>query len=185
MTRTRPSFPTSTLSGLKSRWTSPAACAAASPRPADWRTASRSRSEWPPSSHSLQRSAVDELHRKVHAPVEDADVVNDDDVGVRQAGHRLRLSLQAHADLVASLASRELSMQDLDRQRAIELRVVGAVHRAHTAPAEHPHDDVAVDHLAARELCLGCGPGGASRGAIGRDCRAGRCVGGEDSDDIG
>ena len=34
VTRTRPSSPTSTLSGLKSRWTMPAACAAASPRPA-------------------------------------------------------------------------------------------------------------------------------------------------------
>ena len=34
VTKTRPSRATSTLSGLKSRWTSPAACAAASPAPA-------------------------------------------------------------------------------------------------------------------------------------------------------
>ena len=34
MTSTRPSVPMSTLSGLKSRWTSPAAWAAARPRPA-------------------------------------------------------------------------------------------------------------------------------------------------------
>ncbi len=33
-TRTRPSSPTITLDGLKSRWTSPARCAAASPSPA-------------------------------------------------------------------------------------------------------------------------------------------------------
>ena len=32
-TRTRPSLPTIALSGLKSRWTSPASCAAARPRP--------------------------------------------------------------------------------------------------------------------------------------------------------
>jgi hypothetical protein len=43
VTRTRPSLPTSTLSGLKSRWISPAAWAAARPRPAAVKSASPSR----------------------------------------------------------------------------------------------------------------------------------------------
>ncbi len=42
MTRTSPSRPTITLSGLKSRWTSPFSCAAASPRPAARNTRSTS-----------------------------------------------------------------------------------------------------------------------------------------------
>ena len=43
VTRTRPSVPTSTLSGLKSRWTKPAACAASRPSPASRSTDSTSR----------------------------------------------------------------------------------------------------------------------------------------------
>jgi hypothetical protein len=43
LTSTRPSLPTRTLSGLKSRCTSPSACAATSPRPAARKTATTSR----------------------------------------------------------------------------------------------------------------------------------------------
>ncbi len=42
MTRTSPSRPTMTLSGLKSRWTSPFSCAATRPRPAARNTRSTS-----------------------------------------------------------------------------------------------------------------------------------------------
>jgi hypothetical protein len=45
VTQTRPSLPTSTLAGLKSRCTSPAACAASSPRPAARYLSSTSRQE--------------------------------------------------------------------------------------------------------------------------------------------
>ena len=43
MTRTEPSRPIMTFCGLKSRWTTPAACAAARPRPAAMKTSSTSR----------------------------------------------------------------------------------------------------------------------------------------------
>ena len=64
-TRTRPSLPMSTFSGLKSRWMMPAACAAASPRPACANTASTSRHAWvrviqlrkvPPSTRSMAKN---------------------------------------------------------------------------------------------------------------------------------
>ena len=43
VTRARPSLPMSTLSGLKSRWIMPAACAAQSPRPASRKIGKTSR----------------------------------------------------------------------------------------------------------------------------------------------
>ncbi|MFT3771252.1 MAG: hypothetical protein QM820_38040 [Minicystis sp.] len=54
-TRARPSSPTSTLSGLKSRCTSPASCAAASPHPA-WRMTSTTSANGrgPRSSHAVK-----------------------------------------------------------------------------------------------------------------------------------
>jgi hypothetical protein len=65
LTATRPAWLMSTLSGLKSRWTRPARCAAASPRPAAKRTWSASRQvcgrsshprSVPPSTNSIARN---------------------------------------------------------------------------------------------------------------------------------
>ena len=106
-TRGRPSWPTSTLSGLKSRWMIPRACAAASPRPAATYIASASRQ--PRSFAALpvgERLAGDELHRDEHLVAVLADLVDRHDVRVRDLRHRLRLAQQARARLRRHLRRR-------------------------------------------------------------------------------
>ena len=97
MTRTWPSWSTITLSGLKSRWTSRAACAAARPRPgrdedvagprASERRAAFSQyaTVWP-STNSIAMKTWSSKR---------ADVVDHDDVRVREPRDRLRLAQQA------------------------------------------------------------------------------------------
>jgi hypothetical protein len=80
--------------------------------------------------------------------------VDERDVGVAQACHRPRLAQHARADLVAGRAAREVAVQELDRQRAVDLRVVRLVDGAHPAAPEQADDHVAADQLAARELDL-------------------------------
>ena len=83
----------STLCGLKSRWTIPAAWAAASPRAA-WKNAStisrQLRSLGEPGGQVL---AVDQLHRDESRP-STAGVEHGDHVRVAQLGHRARLAQQ-------------------------------------------------------------------------------------------
>ena len=71
VTRTRPSRSTSTFSGLKSRWTRPAACAAASPRPRrDEHVDDLAPRRGSRVSHAPSVVAFDELHRDEERAVE-------------------------------------------------------------------------------------------------------------------
>jgi hypothetical protein len=71
-----------------------------------------------------------------------ADVVDGDDVGVREAGERLRLAEQSGVRAGAAAAAAE---EHLEGDLAIELRVVGGVDDAHAALTERAEHDVAAD----------------------------------------
>jgi hypothetical protein len=98
MTRTRPSSPIMMLSGLRSRWTSPAACAAAIPRPACIE-ASRISVQRPSDVREplAQRLPGDELHDDAELRVDLERLIYSDDIRVREAGQRLGLAQRALA----------------------------------------------------------------------------------------
>ncbi len=165
MTRTRPSPPTSTLSGLKSRCSRPdrvrgdEAARGLEEHLED--LAPRSRPALEP---RRQRVALDELHRDVQvAVVGGADVVDADDVGVRELGDRLGLAPQPR--LRASLAFvPRFGAQELERDLAIELGIVGGEHHAHaagcrasTARGSAPPDRRSTAHRQLADLRLGDG----------------------------
>jgi hypothetical protein len=150
VTRGRPSAPTSTLSGLKSRWTMPAA----------WAAPGRDRSE----EHVEHLAPAALLGREPVASVrpctnsiatktwssEGADVVHGDDVRVRELGHRLGLADQPGAAELG--VAGDLGAQQLDRDLAVELRVVRGIDDAHPTGAEPLDDEVTPDRRAALEL---------------------------------
>ena len=82
---------------------------------------------------ALERPAADELHREEDLVVDHADVVDGDDVRVREPRHRLRLAQQARARRVLHALPR---LEQLERDLAIELRIVRAVDHAHPAGAD-------------------------------------------------
>ena len=97
-----------------------------------------------------QRAAGQVLHRQEDLALVDADVVDRDDVRVRQLRDRLGLAHQAR------LAARRdrpalVRAQQLERDLAIELRIVGGVDDAHRAGAEALEHEVAADGRAAGE----------------------------------
>ncbi|HEY8379440.1 MAG TPA: hypothetical protein VIK91_23270 [Nannocystis sp.] len=90
----------------------------------------------------LQGLAADELHGDEDLVVVDPDLVDDGDVGVRDLRHRLRLVVEAQAAVAVGGA---LPAEDLERDLAIELGVVGGVDDAHLAGAEVRQDGEATD----------------------------------------
>ena len=103
-----------------------------------------------------QRLALDELHGDEQAHLAGADVVDGDDVGVRQPRQRLRLALQARAHRRRVVGA--IGAQHLERDGAVELRIVRAVDHAHAALAEELQHPIAAElgprrqdrHLGAR-----------------------------------
>ena len=95
-----------------------------------------------------QRDAVDVLHRDEDAPLPRADVVHGDDVGMRESSDRLRL---AHESVARTLAANP-RVQQLERDLAIELRIVRGIDHPHAADTELVEHDVAIDGGAALEL---------------------------------
>jgi hypothetical protein len=93
-----------------------------------------------------QRLAWHELHREKYATGVRADVVDRDDVRVRQPRHRLRLAQQARLRVDAAAGPHQL-----DRDVAHELRVGRREHDAHATFADLIRDDVAAYALAARD----------------------------------
>ena len=71
-----------------------------------------------------------------------ADVVDRHHTGVREPRHRARLDEQPGARL---LVAGRVRLHDLDRDVAVELRIVGRVHHAHGAAAQTLSDHVAAD----------------------------------------
>ena len=148
VTTMRPSLPTRTLSGLRSRWTTLAAWAAAHARADlddDLRRPRASGSRPRRADEARERLAVDELHREELLPLVLADVERAGHVAVRDAARELRLLPEAREDpgRVDQLAAEHLERDDL-----VELRVARPVHRTHPARAEEAQDLVATrEHL--------------------------------------
>ena len=95
ITRARPSSPIITLAGLKSRCTTPAAWAAAIPRPASMNHARIWRQSGSVSPDPLpQRGTPNELHGDEHLVAVRLDVVDRHHVGMGQLRHRLGLPQQ-------------------------------------------------------------------------------------------
>ena len=127
----------------------------------------------------LQGLAGDVLHRHEQLSAELADVVDLDDVGVRELGQSLRLAL--HAGLIERVVGAPRAEQ-LERDPAVEFAVVAGVDLTHRALAEPGEDDVAVEALADRRQHLtGCasrvGRGVCERRRIGAGGRVGQQTG--------
>ena len=91
-----------------------------------------------------QVGALHELHRQVDLAVTHVDVVDGDDVGVAELGQRLGLAEQP----TAARAPGDVGLgvaQELERDLAVELGVVGGADQAHPASADRVEDEVATD----------------------------------------
>ena len=116
-----------TFSGLRSRCTSPRACASSSTRQMSPTICiTRDAGRW-----SLcvdlgaQRAALQALHDQEGASRRrDAHIVHDDDVGMREARRRLRLAAEV---LRGVAASHEAVVDDLHRDGPIEVEIVRGV----------------------------------------------------------
>ena len=97
-----------------------------------------------------QRVALDELHRDVDvAVVGRADVVDADDVGMESWA--IAWASRAAASRASFAFDAEARAQELERDLAIELRIVGGEHDAHAAGAERRQHEVAADPIADRQ----------------------------------
>ena len=137
-----------------------------------------------------ERHALHELHREKHLALVRADVMHGDDIGVAHPRHRLGLAQQSIVDagaggrlvLVAEepmheppqhAGLAELGMQSVEqfeRDPAVELGIVRRIDRAHAARAEPIEHHVATDRLAAREALAAW----ARTGVVGRRRTSGR-----------
>ena len=82
-----------------------------------------------------ERRPIDELHGEKDAVVERPDVVHGDDVGVGEPGHGLRFAQKTTTTV--GVVRRAVRQEELDRDRAVELRIVCGVDDAGGAAAEH------------------------------------------------
>ena len=89
-----------------------------------------------------QGGAVDELHGDEQLTIDLADLVDLDYIGRRYARQRLRLAEDARPQLAVALPR---GVDQLERDLAVELFVVGGVHDAHRAFAELAQKDIAAD----------------------------------------
>ncbi len=99
----------------------------------------------PDGDQGVERLAAHELHGEKRNAVRLLDRVDRDDVGVVQRRDGARLAPEALDPL---RRSRHLGRQDLERDLARELRVLGQVDLAHAALAELPENPVLIQHLA-------------------------------------
>jgi hypothetical protein len=91
-----------------------------------------------------QRAALDQLHHHEQLVAVAADLVHGQHVGMPDPRQRLRLAGQA-GRARRRLARRRRRWQQLDRHRAIELRIPRRDHHAHAAAAQLAHDLEATD----------------------------------------
>ena len=96
-----------------------------------------------------ERLLVHELHRDVGRVAVAADVENGHDVGVRDGAGGARLAQEA-GDIF--LVDAELVLEQLDRDRAVDVGVAGAIDARHRPFADELGDFVAADFIQAR-LC--------------------------------
>jgi hypothetical protein len=91
---------------------------------------------------------VDKFHRQEWKVAQELDRVDRDDARVVQRGHHLRLALEAVAAFGIGSQSRR---QNLQRNLALQLRVVSGIDLSHPADTQRPENPVVVegcsDHL--------------------------------------
>ena len=175
VTFARPSSSTITLCGLMSRWTIPrrwAKRAGAQDLDRDVDRPRRGRAAPSLADELLERAPVEVLHRDVVGAVPLAAVEDADDVRVLQAGGARGLAAEA-LDELGVLG--EAAVEQLERDLAAELRVLGAVDVGHPARAEPAHAPGSGRRSACRastpaHSCTPATPGPAWRSAR-RPCR--------------
>ena len=130
------------FSGLMSRWTSHASCAAASAARGGRGDVDRFHDGQRPAIEALAQSlAVDELRGDVLHVLLAADVVDGDHVRMIEQRRRAGLALE-----VPRLAAiRFANAKNLQRDLAPEQRVLGRINLCRTSPAEVIEDAVAAD----------------------------------------
>jgi hypothetical protein len=96
---------------------------------------------WRLSQASRLRPRTNSMAMKISWSI--SDLVDGDDVGVGQTGHRLRLAEQAGAAVVVLTGG--LAAQHLDGDFAVELVVVRGVHDAHATLAQAVENGEAAD----------------------------------------
>ena len=111
---------------------------------------------------TAQGLALQELGDRVDDPVGVAEVVDGEDVGVGERGHRLGLALEPRQ---SQLVLHQMLGQHLDGNRAIEGEVGGEVDLAHAAGAEAALDPEMAELLAGGELVGWSEQGGATGGS--------------------
>lgn len=94
----------------------------------------------------LQRLPLHELHRDVDRAFDLADVVDRDDVGMREASGDLRLASEASARGIEATAH-AIGPQQLDRDVALQIGIERGVHDAHAAGPELASNLVTPDPL--------------------------------------
>ena len=119
ITRTLPSFAIIAFCGLKSRWMTPAAWAAASPRAAATKTSRIARQLRGSVAQPLfDGRPVDQLHRDEHTVAERTGVVDTDDVRMREARDGPRLAQQAIAAVGGPLLGSSTTFTAMRRSRS-------------------------------------------------------------------
>jgi hypothetical protein len=96
-----------------------------------------------PANQLGERLAADELHGDEGPPVELAELVDGDDVRVRDAAGGTGLALEPLPHLLVV----EAFAQELDRDQAIERGIAGEIHVAHPAALDEALDRVLADDL--------------------------------------
>ena len=157
-TFTTPSSDSRMFSGLTSRWTSPARCAAESALSTDSMTDTASATSRRPRSRSRsrKRAAVDQLHDEEHVraagAVIDALVVHRDGVQVGEPRGRPGFAGEAIGE---GGVRRQGGRHDLDRHQPVEPLVDGGVHGRHPAAGDPVDDAVPALEFAADQRVRG------------------------------
>jgi hypothetical protein len=114
----------------------------------------------------LEGGALDELEREEHLALVGAGLEDLQHVGVGDLRHRLGLAQQAAVADGLAAGRGEVAVQQLDRDLAVEVHVVGGIDHAHAAGAERLEHLVAAD--LGRHRRLAAATGAQIRGAQGR-----------------
>ena len=92
-----------------------------------------------------QRLTLDELRDEVRTVLDLAEIVDDDDMGVVQAGRGSGFLMKPSQPIAVN---GEIRRQELERHRTIELGVVGKIHLAHSARAQPREQPIGVHDTA-------------------------------------
>ncbi len=143
---TRSEASSMTFWGFKSRWMTPCSCAACSPSQI-WRKRRRVRAIGQALLALDERREVlplDVVHREVRIAIGLAEVVNAQDVLVRDLARELDLALEA---LDHGFVLGDVRADQLERDLAVELLILDLVDGPHASAPQNPKDPVAFPDL--------------------------------------